>query len=543
MVEDQSHIVAITVIHSQIHSQASPLLLFVFQPLHRTPGGCPRVSACDILIRMPGPADVRADGSTQHPLRGKTARTLAVMALALAVPYTSPALRRLRVVRAPWEHPRQNAEAATDIQPANAPPPVIGEQVLPASENTPTMNNALPIDAAATLPELDPKVRSTLHATSIEDSSGHRLDAFFTRLARTQNREAGAVTRILHYGDSVIASDYVSGTVRRRLQARFGDAGHGFILIANPWEWYFHNDVTHSSSGDWTASRLTGPWAKDGFYGLGGVSFSNWGGGVAWFGTAPRGDFGRRASTMHLYYLEQPGGGDVEIRVRKGATVRFSTQGDTKVSRVHSVSFDDGETMVGVRAMGRGPVRLFGVALERSGPGVVYDALGLHASRASYWQRQNREHWKDQFALRDPALIVIQYGTNESDQWLDRNDYARVVGKLLDELREVAGSASLLVLAPLDRAGHKDGKLVTKPVILDLVAIQKREALARGVPFWNTFEAMGGEGAMARWYRARPQLAGEDLTHPTPRGAEVIGGMLSDALLRAFAAWRARPGQ
>ncbi|MGH7293367.1 MAG: GDSL-type esterase/lipase family protein, partial [Polyangiaceae bacterium] len=331
--------------------------------------------------------------------------------------------------------------------------------------------------------------------------------------------------------------------VRRRLQERFGDAGHGFILIANPWEWYFHNDVLHASDGDWKASKLAGPVAPDGMYGLGGVSFTSYGGGVAWFGTATRGDYGRHVSRYDLYYLEQPGGGDVEVSVRGGATERFSTRADAKASRVKSIHVADGESKLTVRAMGGGPVRLFGVALERDQPGVVYDALGSHAAMAVYWQRQDRGHWKDQLSLRDPALIIFQYGTNESDLWrLDRAEYEQALAGLVDELREAGGGAPVLVVAPLDRAQDKDGRLATKPVILDLVTIQRRVALSHGAAFWNTFEAMGGEGSMARWVKARPQLGGGDLTHPTPLGAEVLGDMLGRAIVDAYAKWRAAGG-
>ncbi len=458
------------------------------------------------------------------------------MVAALAIPYANPKWSALRVVPLPWDPPASiDAEAQAGSESALAPMPTSGEQALPASDNTPTINNALPTESHVALPEIDGVVRDALRTVAIEDPTGRALDAFLAHLARTDRKETGAVTRILHYGDSTIASDYVSGTVRRRLQARFGDAGHGFILIANPWEWYFHNDVLHGSNDDWKASRLAGPVAPDGMYGLGGVSFTSYGGGVATFGTAAHGDFGRNVSRYDLYYLEQPGGGDVELTVRGAAPERFSTNGDAKTSRVHSMLTADGESRLTLRAMGGGPVRLFGVALERDQAGVVYDALGSHAAMATHWQRQDRGHWRDQLALRDPALVILQYGTNESDlERFDPRAYERALADLIDEVREAASGASILVAAPLDRAELKDGRLVTRPVILDLVSIQRRVALAHGAAFWNTFDAMGGEGSIARWYKTRPQLAGGDLTHPTPRGAEVLGDLLSDALIRVY---------
>ncbi len=47
---------------------------------------------------------------------------------------------------------------------------------------------------------------------------------------------------------------------------------------------------------------------------------------------------------------------------------------------------------------------------------------------------------------------------------------------------------------------------------------------------------------MARWVNAQPQLGGGDLTHPTPRGAEVLGDMLSGALVQAYAKRAANAG-
>jgi lysophospholipase L1-like esterase len=144
--------------------------------------------------------------------------------------------------------------------------------------------------------------------------------------------------------------------------------------------------------------------------------------------------------------------------------------------------------------------------------------------------------------LRDPALVVLQYGTNESDLWrLELADYERALGALLDEVHEVAPQASVLLVEPLDRAEYKKGHMATKPVILDIVAIQRKVALSHGAALWATFDAMGGAGAMVRWVKGTPALAGMDLTHPTPLGAEVLGDMLSDAMVAAYEAWKRTP--
>ena len=73
------------------------------------------------------------------------------------------------------------------------------------------------------------------------------LEHFYGALARTAKGDG--VTRIVHYGDSPTTADLITGDVRHLLQARFGDAGHGFILIDKPWAWYQHDMVKLSGSG------------------------------------------------------------------------------------------------------------------------------------------------------------------------------------------------------------------------------------------------------------------------------------------------------
>ena len=473
--------------------------------------------------------------SVSHPLAGKTSIAVAVMLTLLAVPYVVPGLTRFRVARAPWDR-TSSAEVATLTAPTSTAQLTQGETTLKASKNEATVTNALP--EAPVVKALDPQVLAkTKGSLAVEDESGHALDAFYASLAKTRAKEPSAVTRILHYGDSVITSDYVSGTMRRKLQAELGDAGHGFILVANPWEWYFHNDVAHGAAEGWASSRVTGPTTKDGMYGLGGVTFSGSPGASAFFGTAERGTFGKKVSRFDIYYLETPGGGEVEAKI--GATVeRFSTKGVEKVSRIKSFTVDDGEAKLVLRVVSGNP-RLFGVALERDQPGVVYDALGANGARAELLASINPEHWAEQMALRKPALVVLQYGTNESEAPGLARDYEKTLGNVVAMIKAAAPNASILIASPLDRAETSEGSgLRTKPIIKKLVAAQQNVAKEKGVAFWNTFEAMGGEGSMAKWMKNG--LGGGDLTHPTPAGAEVIGDLFSKSLTTGFEAWLSR---
>lgn len=467
-----------------------------------------------------------------NPLLGRTTRVIGIMLAVLAVPYAHPSMRRLRVIHAPWD---KEADAATARLVA---PPVasVGDQALPASLNQATVTNALPDEPERT--PLDPAVLAkTVGSLAIEDPTGTALDAFYKKLAKTLKKEPGGVTRVLHYGDSVIASDYVSGTMRRRMQQRFGDAGHGFILTANAWEWYFHNDVAHRASDGWSMSRITGPWTKDGFYGLGGVSFHTQKLATATFGTTGTGDYGRKVSRYDIYYLEQPDGGDFQIEIKGKEPERVSTRAADKASRKKSVTVEDGASEMTLRTLGGGDVRMFGVVMEREGPGVAYDALGALAGRASLWEQQDATHWKDQMALRDPALIVVQYGTNESeDGGINEPQYQKFLGNLLDKLKQAAPDASILVAAPPDRATKSDdGKLSTAKVIPRLVHFQNKVALEKGVAFWDTFKAMGGEGSMAKWYEKG--LCSGDLTHPTPAGASLLGDLMFKSIITGYQAY------
>jgi lysophospholipase L1-like esterase len=400
-----------------------------------------------------------------------------------------------------------------------------------------------PVVVPPTDPDEGPTVDPAEYAgisVHIEDPTGRGMRAFYEALERTARSEKGAITRVGHYGDSSIATDLITSTVRENLQARFGDAGHGFVLAAKGYIPYKHRGVRQSSNPeDWDIREVVRRQDRNGRYGYGGVQSRARGGSWAKVGTAKRGDVGKNASRFDIYYEEQPRGGKFSVRLDKGAREIVSTKAETLGDGVYSIEAPDGPHLLEFRYSRGGPVNFYGVVVEREGPGVVYDSLGLVGARANRLLNYDASHIKAQLEQRGVNLLVLGFGGNEaSDERTEEafyEDYLRVLARM----RQGREAMGCLVFAPLDQARRHRGRIRTLPTIPLIVAAQRRAALESGCAFYDTWQAMGGEDAMRRWHKAQPRLAMGDFRHATPAGYEIIGNMFYKALLAGFAGYLA----
>ena len=380
----------------------------------------------------------------------------------------------------------------------------------------------------------------------IEDPA-RALDSFFAHLARTENRQPGAITRITHYGDSPITNDGITSTVRRIMQERFGDAGHGFILMDKPWAWYGHQGITFTSGGDWDNNPMIGGKVNDGEFGLGGVAFRASGPGkYARFAPATEGETGRNFSRMEVYYLQQPGGGQFSVDVNGGNAQTVSTSNDATTSGFYEIKApQSGANTFNVKTLG-GNVRVFGAVIENDGPGVVYDSLGVNGAYAGLLATaMDQDHWAEQLRHRNPNLVIINYGTNESqyasDDQMER--YDKDLREVIRRVRVALPNVSILLVSPMDRGKRAaGGKIITMPSIPKIVEMQRRVALETNCAFFNTFEAMGGDGTMAKWAagKGKNHLVGGDLTHPTAEGSEIVGRLIFEAINDSYLKYKAR---
>ena len=461
--------------------------------------------------------------------------TLAVL---IAVPYLVPGLGRLKLLT-----PLPDGVGLGAMARAPAPVASVGETTIIETREQPELAQPeevrLPPAAAAAVRSAGPVEGKP--PRPIEDPSGRALDAFYGALLAAERKEPKSIARITYWGDSIVASDFVTATLRRKLQRRFGDSGHGYMLMANAWPGYFHNDVVRVAAPGWQVSRVVGPFAKDGLYGLGGVSFRSQGPGVfSRFGTAKSGHFGRSVSKFVVDYLEHPEGGTMQISIDGAVHETVETRADATRTALKIYELPDGAHELEVRAMSAG-VRAFGVWMERDGPGVTLDAIGIQGCRIRFLDQTDDAHFAEQLKLRAPHLTVFHYGMNEAEdgELYPLDQYEATMKALLLQVTAALPRSSCLLIGPMDRADKKGDFYSSRPVVPKIAAIQRKVAGEIGCGYWDTFGAMGGLGSMGTWVQRG--LGGADLTHPSSAGAEVLGNWIYLALMEGYEAFAMRP--
>jgi lysophospholipase L1-like esterase len=390
-----------------------------------------------------------------------------------------------------------------------------------------------PVPAALAIP--DPMAHgpraaanSSLESQFLFDNNG-ALDHFYAALRDLRTGQSRRTVRIVHYGDSPTTADLITGDARELLQERFGNAGPGFVLIAKPWAWYGHHGVDVSATG-WKIDTAVGS-MREANYGLGGAIF-----------TGPVG----ATSTLHLtthdstsievQYLEEPGGGNLDITADGVPMGRVNTAGDTKKNNATSVPLTPGTRMVQLRVSGA-PVQVFGVVLGRDDRGLTYDSIGLNGASTTVMSRAfNPATFSAALEHRNPDLVVINYGTNESGfpSYVEKQYESELV-RAIGRVRAALPDASILIMSPMDRGERSAGdQITTMRAIPEIVDIQQRVARDTGCGFFNTYQAMGGNGTMARWYERHPPMVGADLIHPSPQGARIVAQLLTGQILIGY---------
>lgn len=355
----------------------------------------------------------------------------------------------------------------------------------------------------------------------------HALTHFQKRLEDLQKK--GNLVRIAYFTDSIGSGDKITSTLRYRFQHRFGDGGPGYVAVYPLRHWHYHSQVQLLLSKGWHPRSFIGSPTVDKHYGFGGIGVASWGNGNTMRFRA------KNASTFfsaaQIHFLRHPEGSVFRILVGEKLVREINTQGERHKEDFVRISFEK-TTNLTIESYTPGLLRINAVFLEKTGPGVVLDAISLTGARFENWYSLPVTHVRAEMAARAPDLLMFHFGLNESDTDVE-SDYADRIVDFVSRIRQTI-PMSCIIVAPTDTVQKWNGQWRTLPVIQKIAQLQRKAAMAAGCAFFDTIAAMGGETAIVRWYEHKPRLAMGDLTHITSEGGELLGDLIYSDILQAL---------
>lgn len=415
------------------------------------------------------------------------------------------------------------ASTGSSAEPAGPPPVEVREGGVAAKAPA-----CAPIDKVKLAPfTCEDAALPDVPLPALEDPSGS-LAHFYARLAELARGRAKDHVRVAMYGDSNLTTDETTGRMRRKLQARFGDAGHGFVALARPWPWYRHSDVRHDGSWrDFRQIAVSTHKTYDGHYGFANIASETGSpGAVAFVSTTPRdadSPIGWKASRFDVFYMKRPDGGRFDLTVDDAVVREVDTRAKDAEAAFERVDTTDAQHELKVRIKGHGTVRLFGVAVERGAPSVVVDALGTGALNMEQMTLVNRESRRAQLARRGYDLVIIHLGTN---MYGTDADHRRTTKVLIEDLRAALPDVSILVMSPPDSA--EPGTTHADPHIAAIAPVLRAIAAENGAAYWDFLAAMGGSKSIFTF--VKKGMAWNDYIHLTKPGHELMADRMLCAL-------------
>jgi lysophospholipase L1-like esterase len=253
-------------------------------------------------------------------------------------------------------------------------------------------------------------------------------------------------------------------------------------------------------------------------------------------------------------FLTQPHGSAFTVQVDAGEPVRVSTAAAQAAIFRFDLPLDHPARRVELRTAGRPPVDLLGWAVERRGPGIIYENHGTIGATVDILTQMTPEAVSYELTVRRPALIVVAFGTNEG--FADNLDIERYTGRFraaVAELQRRAPQAAILVLGTPDanrvahgceaaRCGSAAGECTwaEPPKLAGVRDAQRRIARESGWAYWDWFQAMGGACSIDRMAGADPALAMPDHVHLNKTGYQGIADTLFGDVMDAYGDWKAR---
>ena len=367
---------------------------------------------------------------------------------------------------------------------------------------------------------------------------GNRIDY----IKRLKNKLRQGVCQIVHYGDSQIEGDRITGYVRNRLQLAFNGGGPGFFPIKVV---YNQNSIDITTSGNWvryaffdrkqrrkvghdmyglfaTYSRFTS-YAKD----TTGLSVSK-----AIFTIKPSAKSYARLQHYTKFGLHYGNAiGKVKIKVYENGNI-IKTDSLISDGKYHNYKLNFATTPkeLKIELEARISPDFYGVTLDAD-TGVRMDNVAMRGEAGRIFTRMNYENYRQMSVDRQPDLFIFQYGGNTIPYMKTEQQLREYVEGLIFNMKWVKRAnpnAMFMLLGPGDMTTSRNGQRLTYPFLPKLNDLMKEECMKNDVAYFSMYEAMGGENSMISW--VKQGMAASDYVHFSPKGTKLISEVFYQCL-------------
>ncbi|ASZ10834.1 hypothetical protein KTO58_21300 [Chitinophaga pendula] len=275
------------------------------------------------------------------------------------------------------------------------------------------------------------------HNQILQDTA---LYSFFALLEQKDSM----VIPVLHLGDSHIQAGYYPGAVAEGLQARFGNAGMGWVFPFNlagtngPEGYRWHSPVR------WQSERLVDKRKTDPL-GPGAIT-------IYTAAATPSLSFNNRTTQqikeVSLFYDT----GDVADTLQSGgATVTYTPMPyatSTAMQATLLYPIGQPEFQVSWQRSGTAPFRFYGGIIRNGQPGILYSAVGINGAQYFQYNELNST-LQLQMATMQPRLVIISLGTNEAyGSRPDAAQFTAEIDKTVHWLRQEDPNVTILLTTP-----------------------------------------------------------------------------------------------
>jgi lysophospholipase L1-like esterase len=372
------------------------------------------------------------------------------------------------------------------------------------------------------------------------------LYAFFAKA------RSGKKLRVLHYGDSQIEGDRMTGYIREKLQTKFGGYGPGLVPFFNVYHTMTFKQTLSEQFKRYTSFGDVSKDVKHRSYGVMG-SFARFTKietsdslidameeTEAWMEISPSNSAYGHARTYNkvsLYYgnCKRP----IYMEVHKdGELIHADSLTGTKSVNVVELSFASTPATLRYTFKGKYSADFYCVNLEGAG-GINVDNIAMRGASGTFVNSLDQTQLRYFYDRFGAELFIMQFGGNTvpslqkaKDPEKATDNYTNHFASQLKSLKKMRPDAAIVVIGPSDMSTKTEDEWKTFEILPYLVKKMKEVTKANGAAYWDMYTAMGGENSMPTW--VEKDLAGPDYTHFSPGGARYISEMFYEALIYEY---------